>query len=93
MPNMEPGFTSEHKSLLVEFKRAEILLFGKSIQEKFGLHSPVYLDLRDKLYDRVDLLWSIGGEFFQKINTLADEDSKHRVDNAANAIHSPDTSK
>lgn len=79
MHNMEPGFTSDHRSLLVEFKRAELLLFGKSIQEKFGLHSPVYLDLREKLYDRIDLLWRIGGEFFQKIDSLADPDSRQVV--------------
>jgi len=79
MPNMEPGFTSEHRSLLIEFKRAEIILFGETIQEKFGLNSPVYLDLREKLYDRVDLLWSTGGAFFRKIDSLADPDSSQVV--------------
>ena len=76
---MEVEFTSRHKSLLIEFKQAELLLFGEPIQEKFGLNSPVYLDLREKLYDRVDLLWSIGGEFFQKISSLANEASRQVV--------------
>jgi uridine monophosphate synthetase len=76
---MELGFTSEQKSLLIEFKQAELLLFGEAIQEKFGLKSPVYLDLREKLYDRVDLLWRIGGEFFHKINSLAGGDSRQVV--------------
>jgi uridine monophosphate synthetase len=76
---MKSGFTSGHKSLLIEFKRAELLLFGETIQKKFGLNSPVYLDLREKLYDRIDLLWSIGGEFFQKINSVAGEDSRQVV--------------
>jgi uridine monophosphate synthetase len=76
---MKSGFTSEHRSLLVEFKRAELLLFGETIQKKFGLHSPVYLDLREKLYDRIDLLWRIGGEFSHKISSLADDNSRQVV--------------
>ena len=76
---MDSRFTSEQQSLLVEFKRAEVLLFGEAIQEKFGLHSPVYLDLREKLYDRVDLLWNIGGEFSDKISSLANKESRQVV--------------
>ncbi|MEE8350481.1 MAG: hypothetical protein V3R94_12975 [Acidobacteriota bacterium] len=60
-------------------KRADLLLFGESIQEKFGLQSPVYLDLREKLYDRVDLLWRIGGEFCAKIGALAGDDARQVV--------------
>ncbi|MEE2822508.1 MAG: hypothetical protein VYA53_05945 [Acidobacteriota bacterium] len=71
--------TAAHKTLLIEFKRAEIFLFGEAIQNKFGLNSPIYLDLREKLYDRIDLLWSIGGQFFEKIMSLADEQSRQVV--------------
>lgn len=68
---MESVFTQNQKSLLVEFKRAGIVMFGNRVRTKYGLNSPVYLDLRENLYERADLLWKIGGEFFEKICTLA----------------------
>ena len=63
-------FTQKQKSLLVELKRAKIVMFGKEIRVKYGLHSPIYLDLRENLYERADLMWQIGGEFAEKIRAL-----------------------
>jgi len=64
--------TPKQKSLLVEFKRAKIVMFGKEIRSKYGLHSPIYLDLRENLYERADLIWQIGGEFAEKIRALSE---------------------
>ena len=65
-------FTPKQKSLLIELKRAQIVMFGKDIRSKFGLNSPIYLDLRENLYERADLIWQIGGEFAEKIRSLTE---------------------
>lgn len=65
--------TPKQKSLLVELKRAKIVMFGKEIRSKYGLNSPIYLDLRENLYERADLIWQIGGEFAEKIRALTDK--------------------
>ncbi len=65
-------FTPKQKSLLVELKRAKIVMFGKDIRSKYGLNSPIYLDLRENLYGRADLIWQIGGEFAEKIRALTE---------------------
>ncbi len=62
--------TPKQKALLVELKRAKIVMFGKDIRSKYGLNSPIYLDLRENLYERADLIWQIGGEFAEKIRAL-----------------------
>ncbi len=62
--------TPKQKSLLIELKRAKIVMFGKDIRSKFGLNSPIYLNLRDNLYERADLIWQIGGAFAEKIRLL-----------------------
>ena len=72
-PTVVPmDLTPKQKSLLVEFKRAKIVMFGKEIRSKFGLHSPIYLDLRANLYERADLIWQIGCEFTEKIRALTE---------------------
>ena len=65
--------TSKQKSLLVELKQAKIVMFGKEIRSKYGLNSPIYLDLRENLYKRADLIWQIGGEFAEKIRALTEK--------------------
>ena len=78
--------TQEQKSLLVEFKRAGIVLFGTTIRRKYGLNSPIYLDLRGNLYERADLMWRIGSEFAGKIRRLAENHDSRQV-----VIGIPDT--
>lgn len=48
-------------------------MFGKTIRTKYGLNSPIYLDLREHLYERADLIWRIGGEFAEKIRALTEK--------------------
>ncbi len=65
-------FTEEQITLLLEMQRADIVMVRReTIQAQYGLGSPIYLDLRDKLYRRADLIWSIGGEFVRKIRELS----------------------
>lgn len=67
---MVMDLTAKQKLLLVELKRADIVMLGSDIRAKYGLNSPIYLDLRDNLYERADLIWQIGGQFAEKIQTL-----------------------
>lgn len=78
--------TLEQQSLLVEFKRAGIVLFGTAIRRKYGLNSPIYLDLRGNLYERPDLMWRVGSEFAGKICRLAENHETRQV-----VIGVPDT--
>ncbi len=80
------ALTQEQKLLLVEFKRAGIVLFGTTIRRKYGLNSPIYLDLRENLYERADLMWRIGSEFAEKIRRLAENHESRQV-----VIGVPDT--
>lgn len=61
-------------------------MFGKTIRTKYGLNSPIYLDLRDQLYERADLIWKIGGEFAEKIRALTQKPQSQQV-----VIGVPDT--
>jgi len=64
--------TKEQITLLLEMQRAGIFIFNReTIQAKYGLGSPIYLDLRGNLYKRSDLIWRIGGEFTCKIKELS----------------------
>jgi orotate phosphoribosyltransferase len=70
--DMEPGlYTEEQKVLLRELLEAGAILMGDVVRIRFGLHSPIYFDLREKLYFRPELLWNVGREFAKKICELA----------------------
>ena len=63
-------FAAQQKNLLKELLRAGAVLTGDAVRARFGLHSPIYFDLRENLYARPDLLWKVGGEFARKISEL-----------------------
>src|ERR1019366_3012647 len=69
---MEPGlYTEEQRVLLRELLEADAILMGDVIRARFGLNSPIYFDLREKLYSRPELLWNVGREFAKKSCELA----------------------
>ncbi len=63
--------TGQQGELLEELLRAGAVLIGDVVRERFGLNSPIYFDLREALYSRPELLWSVGREFAEKIRELA----------------------
>ena len=67
--NQRP-FTDQQRELLVELLRARAVLIGDVVRERFGLHSPIYFDLREALYSRPELLWKVAREFVEKICEL-----------------------
>lgn len=64
------NYTDEQRDLLRELLDAGAILTGPVIRERFGLNSPIYLDLREQLYARPALLWRVGGEFARRIAEL-----------------------
>ena len=64
------SYTVEQKALLRELLNAGAILIGEAVRERFGLNSPFYLDLRENLYARPELLWGIGREFACKLREL-----------------------
>lgn len=68
-----PQFSESQRVLLEELLRARAVLIGEEIRVRFGLHSPIYFDLREALYARPELLWKVGREFAQKISHVTRE--------------------
>ena len=66
-------FTEQQHALLEELLRAGAVLIGDVVRLRFGLHSPIYFDLREALYSRPELLWKVGREFVEKICELTRE--------------------
>jgi orotate phosphoribosyltransferase len=64
-------YSEQQQSLLRELFHAGAILFGDVIRSRFGLHSPIYIDLRECIYARPELLWQVGREFAEKIRELA----------------------
>jgi orotate phosphoribosyltransferase len=64
-------YSEEQKALLRELRKAGAILTGDVIRARFGLNSPIYIDLRENLYARPELLWQVGREFARKICELS----------------------
>src|SRR5579864_4941504 len=69
---MEAAFyTAEQKALLRRLLESGAVLLGDVVHARVGLNSPIYFDLREKLYSQPELLWSVGREFAEKICALS----------------------
>ncbi len=64
-------YTEEQKEFLRELLSAGAILTGGIIRERFGLNSPIYIDLRETVYAQPDLLWKVGREFAKKVCELS----------------------
>ena len=50
----------EHDPLLEQFWDKGLVLLGDRVREEYALHTPIFIDLRHKLYDDLDVLSSLG---------------------------------
>ena len=57
--------------LLEGFWRAGLILLGERVREQYGLATPIFIDLRHRLYDDVVLLRELGRALHGKIAGLA----------------------
>lgn len=88
---MTRPFTTEQGKLLRDLFAAGCVLVGDEIQARFGLRSPIYIDMRENLYAHPELLWRVGGEFARKICELAREDAAGGQVAAQTVVGIPDT--
>jgi len=65
------SYSEEQKTLLRQLLKTGAILFGGVIRARFGLHTPIYFDLREQLYAHPELLWNVGREFARTICELS----------------------
>ncbi|MEX2299837.1 MAG: hypothetical protein WD733_02805 [Bryobacterales bacterium] len=66
-------------ALLDAFWARGLILFGDRVMEEYALHTPIFIDLRHKLYDDVGLLSNIGAALHRKlVEIVAREGSRDR---------------
>ena len=56
--------------LLEAFWDRGLVLFGEQVREEYALRTPIFIDLRHKLYDDLDALASLGARLHRKISEL-----------------------
>lgn len=65
--------------LLREFKKENIIVVGPKTVLQSGLASPIYVDLRAKLYERPELLWALGKLIAEKIKEVGASGKKQKI--------------
>jgi len=69
-------YSLTEKSVLTRLYKAGAIKIGQKTQWKSGLRSPFYINLREPLLKRPDLLWEIGELFFKKIKEVSEYSEK-----------------
>jgi orotate phosphoribosyltransferase len=81
--------TGTSDALLDAFWERGLVLFGDRVMEEYALHTPIFIDLRHKLYDDVALLSTIGAALHRwLVEIIAREGSR---DEPQQVIGIPDT--
>jgi len=57
--------------LLEAIWRAGLILLGSKVREEYGLATPIFIDLRHRLYEDVALLRMLGGALHRKVWEIA----------------------
>ncbi len=65
--------------LLEAFWERGLVLFGERVKQEYALSTPIFIDLRHKLYDDLDTLAELGGALYRRIMELADESAPQQV--------------
>lgn len=75
--------------LLDAFWEKGLILFGDRVTEEYALHTPIFIDLRHKLYDDVGLLTNVGAALHRKLVEIVARDGGR--DRPQQVIGIPDT--
>jgi orotate phosphoribosyltransferase len=65
--------------LLDAFWERGLILFGDRVQAEYGLRTPVFIDLRHKLYDDLDLLCELGRALHDKLRGIIAAESSSQI--------------
>ena len=57
--------------LLEGIWKAGLILLGREVQEQYALATPIFIDLRHRLYEDVELLEQLGAALYRKIAEIA----------------------
>ncbi|MBI1356179.1 MAG: hypothetical protein GC160_17700 [Acidobacteria bacterium] len=65
--------------LLEAFWDEGLVLFGDRVAEEYALHTPIFIDLRHRLYDHLETLSALGKALCDKICELAPPEAAQQV--------------
>lgn len=68
---MTAGMQLQRDALLEAFWEDGLILFGDRVREEYALHTPIFIDLRHKLYERLETLSALGSALHRRIAELA----------------------
>jgi hypothetical protein len=66
----QTGNVHERDELLDAFWEKGLVLLGDRVREEYGLATPVFIDLRHKLYDDLVLLRKLGERLHAKLEAI-----------------------
>ena len=69
---MSAAGLTERDPLLESFWERGLILFGDRVREEYGLQTPLFIDLRHKLYDDLSLLQALGRRICETILGLTE---------------------
>lgn len=67
---MTAGRKAECDELLEAFWDKGLILLGDKVRQEYGLHTPIFIDLRHKLYDDLSLLADLGRALHRKLMSI-----------------------
>ncbi len=65
----------ERDPLLEQFWDKGLVLLGDRVLEEYALRTPIFIDLRHKLYDDLDVLSSLGQALHRKLVSIVDAEA------------------
>jgi len=65
--------------LLDAFWDEGLVLFGERVAEEYALHTPIFIDLRHRLYDQLQTLSALGRALCDRIRQIADPNRPQQV--------------
>ena len=86
---MSPESVSTSDQLLDKFWEKGLVLMGDRVREEYALKTPIFIDLRHKLYDDLEVLSELGRALYEKL--LAVSEQEGRGNKPQQVIGIPDT--
>ena len=88
----QPGVSGAADALLDALWERGLILLGDRVREEYALHTPIFIDLRHKLYDDVGLLSNVGAALHRKlVEVVAGEGTRDQPQQPQQVIGIPDT--
>ncbi len=71
-----PESVSTSDPLLDKFWEAGLVLMGDRVREEYALKTPIFIDLRHKLYDDLQVLSELGRALYEKLLAVAEQEGR-----------------